>query len=67
MANNCRVAVEKLHILHESSNVSNEVTISVGVSSIIPLGLMKPNELVKNADKALYLAKESGRNSVETI
>ena len=67
IANNCRAAIEDLHILHEHSNVSNEVTISVGVSSAIPSGIMDPYELVNYADKALYRAKESGRNRVEKI
>lgn len=67
IANNCRAAIEDLHILHEHSNVSNEVTISVGISSAIPSGIMDPYELVNYADKALYRAKESGRNRVEKI
>jgi len=65
IANNCRAAVEALHIFHEHSDISNVVTISVGVSSTIPTGKSGPYELVNNADKALYRAKESGRNTVD--
>jgi len=41
------------------------VTISIGVSSI-ESNAGKPTELIDQADKALYTAKESGRNRVVT-
>jgi diguanylate cyclase (GGDEF)-like protein len=65
IANNCRAAVENLHVHHEHSDISNEITISVGVSSTMPTGETGSYELVNNADKALYRAKKSGRNKVE--
>lgn len=40
-----------------------KITASFGVASISP-SVNQPNELVENADKALYHAKESGRNRV---
>ena len=42
-----------------------KVTVSQGVSSI-KLNAGKPEELIDQADKALYAAKESGRNRVIT-
>ncbi len=54
--------VEELHITHEFSSVANCVTISVGVSVIYPSDKNKPNQIIEAADKALYLAKEGGRN-----
>lgn len=39
-----------------------EVTVSIGVSSIVPLSVFSFNQLVTGADQALYKAKEGGRN-----
>lgn len=41
------------------------ITISLGVSSIVS-NAGNPNELIDQADKALYTAKETGRNRVVT-
>jgi diguanylate cyclase (GGDEF)-like protein len=58
-----RAAVLALAIPHESSD-TGQVTVSVGVSALIPTRDTEANELVKDADAALYLAKQSGRNQV---
>jgi diguanylate cyclase (GGDEF)-like protein len=39
-------------------------TVSVGVATLIPTGETNPALIVDLADKALYQAKESGRNRV---
>ena len=44
------------------ARAANVVTISVGVSS---WGYEDPQELISRADKALYAAKNNGRNRVE--
>lgn len=41
-----------------------QVTASIGIASLIPGALRKVGELVGEADRALYLAKSSGRNMV---
>lgn len=59
-----RSAVEELQIPHEGSKVKSTVTISLGCATIAPDRDAKPEELIERADKALYHAKENGRNKV---
>jgi len=53
--------LRSLHIEH-IDNVSKFVTVSIGISSVIPTNGISSNELINCADKALYEAKNSGRN-----
>jgi diguanylate cyclase (GGDEF)-like protein len=55
-------AVRKLQIPHHASSVSKSVTICVGVSSIIPNPSLNPDTLIRQADEALYMAKQKGRD-----
>ncbi|MDJ0509576.1 MAG: diguanylate cyclase [Crocosphaera sp.] len=54
--------IQALNLPHPSSEVSNYVTISLGVSSLIPTYKTPSKKLINLADKALYQAKEEGRN-----
>ncbi len=60
-------AVLEAHIPHESSTTSDYVTLSIGVSCIIPDQENSPDDLLKNADKALYQSKSKGRNQVNVL
>jgi len=40
------------------------ITISIGVASLVPKSSIHPNQLIENADKCLYQAKNEGRNKV---
>lgn len=64
LADILRMAVEMMHLPHPDSAISRYVTISLGVSTLIPNEKMECGELVHQADQALYLAKHSGRNRV---
>jgi diguanylate cyclase (GGDEF)-like protein len=54
-----------LSIKHEKSQVSDLVTISVGIASIIPDPSNSIGNLVESADQALYHAKSIGRNCIK--
>lgn len=54
----------KLKIQHERSQINKFVTVSLGVSSIIPNHSSSIQSLIQAADKMLYKAKSEGRNKV---
>lgn len=64
IAEETRKAVENLKILHEKSDISKYVTISLGVATIEDNNVLTSEEILSMADEALYLAKNSGRNKV---
>ncbi|WP_414754007.1 diguanylate cyclase domain-containing protein [Anabaena sp. CCY 9910] len=49
-------------IPHAQSDIKDIVTLSLGITSIIPAGDIKPDTLIASADKALYNAKQQGRD-----
>lgn len=52
---------------HPDSDVSEYVTVSTGVAMATPDKNMKLTDLIAAADKALYQAKENGRNRTEAV
>jgi len=55
-------AILALNLPHQSSAVSAVVTASFGVSCLVPSYGSQPNRLIRQADQALYAAKQAGRN-----
>ena len=55
-------AIRQLKIEHKKSTISSYVTISAGISCLIPDNDIKVDVIIDSADKALYQAKENGRN-----
>jgi diguanylate cyclase (GGDEF)-like protein len=64
VAEACRASVESLKIPHNHSEVSQVVTVSAGVATMIPNIHSNRRALIEAADKALYQAKRDGRNRV---
>lgn len=64
LAEAMRAKVEELCLEHASSPVSRRVTVSIGVSSVVPDSRLDCSALLEAADKALYEAKRQGRNRV---
>lgn len=63
-ANRLKELVEREAIPHESSGVSDVITVSQGLITVRLETDLSPGELVQKADKALYQAKEGGRNAI---
>ncbi|EAR63026.1 diguanylate cyclase [Neptuniibacter caesariensis] len=57
-------ALKEANLKHEFSTVADRVTVSMGISST-RFAAETPNALIKQADEALYQAKENGRNRFE--
>jgi diguanylate cyclase (GGDEF)-like protein len=65
IANKIREKICGLKIAHTYSNVSNYVTISLGMATtIIPYNANLIHQCIKNADIALYKAKNEGKNRI---
>jgi len=64
VAESIRRAIQSIGIEH-AGNPVGVVTVSIGVEAFAPIHLgNQPVELVEAADRALYKAKDSGRNQV---
>lgn len=66
VAESIRLQVCALNIRHGHSLAAEVLTLSLGVVSAVPHDDLSPGLLIEQADKALYEAKQKGRNCVMT-
>jgi adenylate cyclase len=64
VATRIQTNVQALKIPHRESVVSEFVTLSIGIASVVPNSDISIKELLEAADAALYKAKHSGRNRI---
>lgn len=68
LAEATRYAIDTLGLTHDYSAAANHITISAGVATVNPSKTddvkIVAKSLIQAADKALYVAKERGRNQV---
>jgi diguanylate cyclase (GGDEF)-like protein len=57
----------KAKMPHNASSISDHVTISLGITTIIPTPDIPFHSIIKNADNALYKAKKNGRNRLFVV
>lgn len=62
VAEKCRKLILQLNIPHEQSEVSDVLSISLGMVVIIPTSGDEKNSFIEEVDRRLYKAKENGRN-----
>ncbi|MEO1400677.1 MAG: diguanylate cyclase [Cyanobacteria bacterium J06635_1] len=64
LAQRIRATLADLKIEHGSSQISKQVTVSIGISGGIPNLTSPADQLILEADQALYQAKRQGRDRI---
>jgi diguanylate cyclase (GGDEF)-like protein len=66
-ASRIEAALAEAQIPHEYSEVSDVVTVSQGVFTLVPNGKESIEQIYERADKQLYQAKQAGRNQYISV
>jgi diguanylate cyclase (GGDEF)-like protein len=56
--------VGALKLIHRYARAGEYLSVSIGVSSLVPNSGLRPSDFVNRADRALYAAKAQGRNRI---
>jgi diguanylate cyclase (GGDEF)-like protein/PAS domain S-box-containing protein len=65
IAERCQKFIFKLQIPHQQSDVSQLLTISIGTGTLVPTHSHDLRDFIDTVDRALYQAKQQGRNRVQ--
>ncbi|WP_293131551.1 diguanylate cyclase [Okeania sp. SIO3I5] len=66
IADRIQQAIRVLRIPHERSEVNTIISLSLGIACVIPTANNSPENLIDMADRAMYKAKQQGRNQAVT-
>ena len=68
-ANRLQNFIQSKRLEHKATKLTSlgSVTVSLGVTTVLPIIKMKPSQLIDQADKALYDAKHDGRNRAKAF
>ncbi len=64
VAKRLRGVLASLHLIHGATGAARDVTLSIGIATQIPCSDVGADWLLRQADQALYAAKNTGRNRV---
>ncbi|MEH6651359.1 MAG: GGDEF domain-containing protein [Motiliproteus sp.] len=64
LAERIRLDIERLNIVHAYNGETAQITVSIGLCSVLPGHQISSVEILKEADKQLYNTKRLGRNHV---
>lgn len=64
LARQIQQGIEQLGIYHGKSDVASNVTVSIGIATLLPTDTCNSREILSAADTALYEAKKAGRNLI---
>ncbi|MGB7412689.1 MAG: diguanylate cyclase [Thermosynechococcaceae cyanobacterium] len=62
VAENIMARIQELQIPHGASPISDQITLSMGLTSLVPQTERSFKALIQSADQAMYQAKQAGRN-----
>jgi GGDEF domain-containing protein len=63
LAQEVRQAIDNLAIPHKSSKAAKHVSVSIGLSALMPNAQNSITTLIDNADEGVYAAKKAGKAS----
>ncbi|MBY0149064.1 diguanylate cyclase [Neobacillus niacini] len=65
VARSIQETVKQAHIPHKGSSISERITLSIGISTMKVTNSHQHASLIMEADRALYQAKDNGRNRIK--